>query len=107
MTGGLNVRAVNSRLLLCRFFLLEAHEELLGVTSYLRAGSSPDVALDCPPILVVELEALDEELVLFLSPAAVLRVFELTTLGRLILVVEVVRGAYLASILFDNCWRVT
>jgi len=54
------------------------------VTSYLRAGSSPDVAFDCPPIFVEELEPLDEELVLFFGPAAV----ALTCLGWLILVVE-------------------
>ena len=67
---------------------LEAHEELLSVTSYLRAGAGSDVALDCPPILLVELESLDEELVLLLGPAAVLRVLDLASLGGLILVVE-------------------
>ena len=75
-------------MVLCKFLFLEAHEELLGVTSYLRAGASPYVAFNCPPILLVELESLDEKLVLLLSPAAMLRVFELTCLGGLILVVE-------------------
>ena len=78
------MRALSGRL----FLFLEAHEELLSVTSYLRAGASPDVALDCPPILLVELESFDEELVLLLGPAAMLGVFELTSLGGLILVVE-------------------
>ena len=82
------MRAVSGGLVLCKFLFLEAHEELLGVTSYLRAGASPDVAFNSPPILLVELESLDEELVLLLSPAAMLRVFELTCLGGLILVVE-------------------
>ena len=58
------------------------------MTSYLRAGPGADVAFNCPPILVVELEALDEQLVFFLGPAAVLRLLALACLGWLILVVE-------------------
>ena len=50
----------------------EAHEELLRVTSYLRARPSPYIAFYCPPILIEQLEALEEELVLFLCPATVL-----------------------------------
>lgn len=107
MTGLSHVRTVNGRITLGCFFLLEAHEELLGVTSYLRAGAGADVAFDCPPILVVELETLDEELVFFLGPAAVLGLLTLACLGRLILVVEVVGRPYLTSLLFDYCWRVT
>ena len=52
--------------------LFEAHEELLGVTSYLWARPRPDVALYSPPIFVEELQALQEQLVLFLCPATVL-----------------------------------
>ena len=50
----------------------EAHEELLRVTSYLRARPSPYIAFYCPPILIEQLEALEEELVLLLCPATVL-----------------------------------
>ena len=52
--------------------LLKAHEKLLRVTSYLRAGPGPYIAFYCPPILIEQLEALEEELVLFLCPATVL-----------------------------------
>lgn len=52
--------------------LLKAHEKLLRVTSYLRAGPGPYIAFYCPPIFIEQLEALEEKLMLLLCPAAVL-----------------------------------
>ena len=59
-------------LLTCALLFFEAHEELLRVTSYLRARPSPYIAFYCPPILIEQLEALEEKLMLLLCPAAVL-----------------------------------